>query len=158
MQRIEGLLADVERFADAQARDTAREVVQLLMELHGAGLARMLELAPHPAVEAFARDELVSSLLLLYDLHPLGLEVRVRAALDAVRPFLRSHNADVELVSLEEGALRLRLVDGVGPTLAQAVEEAVCAAAPDVTSVHIEGATDPDENGRFPLPMFGAHR
>jgi hypothetical protein len=158
MQRVEGLLAEVEQFPDARARDLTRELVQLLMDVHGATLARMLELAGGTAVDAFARDELVSSLLLLYNLHPLGLEARVEAAVEAVRPFLRSCKADVELVHLRDGALRLRLVGGAGRALGSAVEEAVWAAAPDVTSLEIEGAEGPPEPERFPLPLLGADR
>jgi hypothetical protein len=158
MQRVEGLLAQVERFPDERQRETVRELVQTMMDLHGAGLARILELSGRTAVEAFAGDELIASLLMLYDLHPLGLETRVRSALDNARPFLRMHRADVELVSLEQGALRLRLVGGSGRELARAVEEAIYAAAPDVASLEIDGADGPDEGGRFSLPLLGAHR
>lgn len=154
MGRVEGLLAQVEGLPDEGAREAVRELVRALMDLHGAGLARILELSGRPAIEAFAADGLVASLLMLYDLHPLGLEVRVRSALDTARPFLRARRADVELVSLEQGALRLRLVGGGGGELARAVEEAVYAAAPDVASLHIEGADGPDEGGRFSLPLI----
>jgi Fe-S cluster biogenesis protein NfuA len=168
MQRVEGLLEEVERFPDAQARETTREVVQLLMDLHSAGLARAVELAAQQGeagqrlLGAWARDELVASLLMLYGLHPTDVASRVRAALEQVRPSLERGGAEIELVALAEGALRLRL-KGIGDSspsspeaLAQEVEGAVWAAAPDLTSVEIEGRIDPSAAGRVPLPLLGA--
>src|SRR5262249_10215647 len=149
MARVEDLLREAEKFADQRALAVTRELVQSLMDLHGAGLARMIDLtaesgAAGPALnQAFASDELIASLLLLYDLHPQGLEARVRQALEAVGPQLRLHQASVEVVSLGEGAVRLRLsgceVHETAQMLARAVEEALCAAAPDLTSVEVEG-------------------
>jgi hypothetical protein len=168
MQRVEGLLQEVERFPDAQARETARELVRLLMDLHGAGLARAVELAAEQGeagqrlLGALARDDLVASLLLLYGLHPADVESRVRAALEQVRPALERGRAEVEIVSLSEGGLRLR-IKGIGDipppspeALAQEIEGAVWAAAPDLASVEIEGGADPTAAGRISLPLLGA--
>ena len=60
-------------------------------------------------VGELARDELVGSLLLLYGLHPLDLETRVRQALEKVQPTLRSRGGSAELLELTEGAVRVRL-------------------------------------------------
>ena len=76
MQRIEELIGKIETVADPETRAVAVELVQSLMEFHGAGLERMMEIVadsgePGNAVfESFARDSLVGSLLLLYGLHP----------------------------------------------------------------------------------------
>src|SRR4028119_1047027 len=61
------------------------------------------------AVEAVAEDELVSHLLLLHGLHPLDLETRVVRALEEVRPYLKSHGGNVELLGVEGGVARLRM-------------------------------------------------
>ena len=42
LQRLDELLREVERFADPAARSCIRELVQALLELHGAGLGRIL--------------------------------------------------------------------------------------------------------------------
>jgi Fe-S cluster biogenesis protein NfuA len=74
----------------------------------------------------------------------------VRQALDKVRPHLRSHGGDVELLGVVRGVVRLRMVgscDGCpssAAALRQAVEEAVAATAPDAAGVEVEGTT----NGR----------
>lgn len=168
MQRIEALLQEIEEIVDSGARETVREVVRSLLDLNGAGLAAVLQLtaAAGPTgqtlIDAFARDPLISSLLLLYGLHPLGVETRVRAALDKVRPFLRSHKGDVELIDVSGDAARLRLLgkwedcSSSAETLRRAVEEAVGAAAPDLASVEIEGIpVGVGADGRISLPLLG---
>ena len=92
-QRVESLVATLERIAEPDVRSTARELVQTLLELHQAGLTRLLDLAGKqeaaPALlDAWTRDDLVRSLLVLYGLHPVDVEQRVREALERLRPRL----------------------------------------------------------------------
>jgi Fe-S cluster biogenesis protein NfuA len=151
MQRVETLIRDIETTADPDTRSKAVELVQSLMEFHGAGVERMMEIVaesgtPGEAIFGdFARDPLVSSLLLLYGLHPVEFETRVVQALDKVRPFLASHKGGVELISMDEGVVRLRMQGGGGcpstaTTLKLAIEEAIYEAAPDVAAIEVEGA------------------
>ena len=172
MQRVEGLLLRIERFTDPEAQATTRELVQSLMDLHSAGLATMLELTAEAGgpgrglIDRFARDGLVGSLLLLYGLHPLDIETRVRGALDKVRPYLHSHKGDVELLGIAEGVVRLRMqgsCDGCpssAMTLKLSIEEAIFSAAPDVISLEVEGVPVdvPPANGLFSLPLVDSGR
>jgi Fe-S cluster biogenesis protein NfuA len=166
MQRVEGLLQEIESFPDARARETAREVVQALMDLHGAGLAAMLELlgaAGEPGralIDAFARDGLIANLLLLYGLHPVDLNARVRVALETIRPTLRAGQGDVELLELSDGVVRVRLTasdDGSSTeALRTALQDAIVAAAPDVTAIEVEVALTAAAASRLiPLPLAG---
>jgi hypothetical protein len=89
-----------------------------------------------------AEDEVVSSLLLLHGLHPLPAAERIRRALDALRPHLETHSAEVDVVEVDpEGASRLR-VSGVSGCIGEAIEHAlrraVEDAAPEVTRLEIE--------------------
>ncbi|HXG13008.1 MAG TPA: NifU family protein [Gemmataceae bacterium] len=158
MQRIEALVQALEELPDPTARDTAREMVRALLELHSAGLARLLELVAgvggQALLDRLARDDLVGSLLLLHGLHPVDLEARVRQALERVGSRLRAHGAEVELISLDGGTARLRLRGGGASTAAlrQAIEDALTEAAPDVTTLAIEEASPPDGT-RFALPI-----
>src|SRR5262245_21802740 len=99
MERMEGLLRDVEQYADPKDRAHTREIVQAILDLHGAGLERRLgQIASAretgaALVEALGRDELVGSLFLLYGLHPLDIDTRVRQAVDEVRPSLHAHGS-----------------------------------------------------------------
>jgi Fe-S cluster biogenesis protein NfuA len=152
LKSIERLLGEIEAAADPNLRATAQELVQLVMDLHGAGLERMLELirsSDEGVVEKLGRDELVASLLILYGLHPVDLETRVAQALEKARVRLRPHEGEVELLGIQEGVVRLRIHlnrhgangHGCGSTpeaLKEIVESAIYQAAPDVASMLIE--------------------
>src|SRR3712207_933528 len=83
-------------------------MAQVLLELYGEGLARMMEVVAQGeecerTFKAFTEDELISHLLLLHGLHPLDVETRVVQALEEVRPYLQSHGGNVELLGEEGG-------------------------------------------------------
>ena len=150
LERLDALLREVERFADPAARAHTREIVQVLLDLHGLGLERLLGHlgeageAGRRALDACARDDAVGGLLLLHGLHPLDVEARVRQALEGVRPYLRSHGGNVELLGVEGGVVRLRLQGSChscpssSVTVRQTIEEAVYGKAPEVTAVEVE--------------------
>lgn len=154
MQQVEALIRRIEDLPDADARASALELVQALMEFHGAGLERMMEMIaesgdPGYAVfDRFADDDLVANLLVLYGLHPLSLEARVRKGLDKVSPYLGSHGGSVQLLGVEDGVVRLRLEGSCkscpssSVTLKLAVEEAIYEQAPDVVAIEAEGVVD----------------
>jgi len=147
IEQIEDLVLKLETGPEAQLRGIARELVQSLMEFHGAGFERVLEIVRRrgdadATMDHLAQDELVRSLLLLYGLHPVDVDRRVREALDKTRPYLRSHGGNVELLSVEaDGAVRLRMQGSChgcpssAVTLKLAIEQAIHEAAPDVTSI-----------------------
>jgi Fe-S cluster biogenesis protein NfuA/nitrite reductase/ring-hydroxylating ferredoxin subunit len=152
--RMETLLGEIESIQDPNARTKAAELVQVLLELYGEGLARMMEVVAEGEereriFEALAGDELVSHLLLLHGLHPLDVETRVIRALEEVRPYLQSHGGNVELLGIEGGVARVRMqgsCDGCpssAVTLKLAIEEAVQKAAPDLEGIEAEGVTEP---------------
>ena len=150
-QRIEGLVARIESEGDPKARAYALDLAQSLMELHGAGLGRLMEIVAgagasgYALMDDFADDALVASLLLLYGLHPHALQTRVMVALEKTRPFLRSHGGDVELLGVTDGVVSLRLAGSCRTcpsstmTLKLAIEQAIYEAAPDVTEIVTEG-------------------
>jgi Fe-S cluster biogenesis protein NfuA/nitrite reductase/ring-hydroxylating ferredoxin subunit len=151
--RIETLLGEIEALHDPNARAKAAEMVQVLLELYGEGLARVMDVVAEGEereriFEALAEDELVSHLLLLHGLHPLDVQTRVTQALEEVRPYLRSHGGDVELLGIEGGVVRVRLqgsCDGCpssAATLKLAIEEALQKAAPDLEGVEAEGVAE----------------
>jgi Fe-S cluster biogenesis protein NfuA len=168
MGEIERLIEEIESAPDAHGRTRAVELVTLLMDVHGAGLRRMMDLlaksgsAEGTAVTAFADDPLVASLLLLYGLHPRDLEARVQQALEKARPLLRGHGGDVELISCCDGVVQLRLVGSCHGcpsstmTLKQTIEEAICEFAPDVQELRVEGAVvaAPPVSGFVPLAQL----
>ena len=95
MARIEALLDELERLTPPAA-SAARELVTLLLELHGAALVRMTGRAGEELRASWADDPLVAGVLLLHGLHPVDLETRVRQA-------LQTHGGDVEFLGVEGG-------------------------------------------------------
>jgi Fe-S cluster biogenesis protein NfuA len=147
--RIEQILDELEAAADPSTYDQAAEALRLVVELYGAGLARMAHLVEERAPdlsEAFASDDLIASLLLVHGLHPESLARRVEGALARVRPLLAAHGGDVELLGLDEqaGVVRLRLLgscDGCPSssiTLQSAVEQAIVEAAPEIVRLDVD--------------------
>jgi Fe-S cluster biogenesis protein NfuA/nitrite reductase/ring-hydroxylating ferredoxin subunit len=121
------------------------EAVQAIVEMYGEGLARIMERVDGAAL---LDDDLVSHLLLVHDLHPVPLEERVRGALEEVRPYMESHKGGVELVSIENGVVRLRLEGSCSGcpsstmTLKLAIEDAIHKAAPDVEEIVADGVVE----------------
>lgn len=153
--RIEGLVQKLENSADPASRSNARELIQSLMELHGAGLERILETvascgeAGAGLIDSLARDALVSSLLVLYGLHPDDFETRVMRALDKVRPALRERGAGIEALEVTESTVRVKITGAGSKELEKAVREALFESAPDAAEVVIEGGKGrPSESGR----------
>ena len=84
--RIEGLVARLEN-SDPVTRATARQLVQCVMDLHGAGLARVIEIlaeanASSGLTDSPARDPPGSRMLGLDPLPPEGFQTRCRPRLD----------------------------------------------------------------------------
>lgn len=151
MQRIGEIVARLESDADPNTRAVAKELLESLMALHGAALERILQLASEAGeagdaiVQKCGRDELVSSLLLLYGLHPDDLKSRVTRAIEKSQTYLESHAASAELISISNDgvvSLRLRLKsNGCGSSAAavkSVLEAAIQDAAPDAASIVVE--------------------
>ena len=156
LARLENLVGTLEACPDPVAREATRELVRSLLDLHAAGLAKVLELAEPAIVARLAADSLVSSLLLLHGLHPHSAEQRVTAALERARPQFRTLGGTVELVSATEELVRVRLGGDASsaPDLRTAVESLVIEAVPDVAAIQFEESWDRPPDGRVPLPLF----
>jgi len=154
LQHLDSLLHQVDHFADPAAQAHMREMVQALLDLHGEGFERVVSLMTEAGaaglaiLDACARDDVVAGLLLLHGLHPMDIATRVNQALEQVRPLLRSHGGNVELLGVDDGIVRLRLVGSCHGcpsstlTMKQTIEEAIIARAPDVTAVQVEGGVE----------------
>jgi len=152
IQRIGQIVEQLESTSDPSTRAMARELLESLMALHGAGIERILELASQTGeagaamVQKCGRDELVSSLLLLYGLHPDDLRTRVTRALEKSRGYLEKHGGDAELLSVnEQGEVRVRLAvkaaascGSSASSLKGLLEAALQDAAPDAASIVVE--------------------
>jgi len=167
LERVQRLSERVERLDDPEARDAAQELVAAILEMHGAGLATIGGVLDEagPAGEAakakLVADPVVASLLLIHDLYPVPLEQRVGEALEEVRPYMESHDGNVELLGVEDGVVRLRLAgscDGCpasASTLELAIKEALEKAAPDLAGLEVEGLVEEvAPPSGIPLPVI----
>jgi Fe-S cluster biogenesis protein NfuA len=159
VQRIGGLVQDLETIADPAARAAAKELVQLLMDLHGTALERILGIVFESGdsgprvIDELGQDQLVSSVLVLYGLHPDDLQTRIERKLKQIGSALHKMGAEAKLVSVNGGEVRVRIDvagHGCGSTKSTArttVEDALYQAAPDLTSLVVEGLEVPAASG-----------
>ena len=165
VERVQELQARLESSGDSATRDVAEELVSAVVQMYGAGLERILDMLVsagaegEPVVASLAEDQLVSTLLLIHDLHPVPLEQRVQDALDSVRPYMESHGGNVELLSLEHGVARIHLrgscsdCSASSVTLELAIKQALEEAAPDLEGLEVEGMA-PQTAGGPGLPII----
>ncbi len=148
--RIQSLL-DASAAGGAVVHERAEQLVGEVTDLYGAGLERMLAMAVNANPEladAFAADALIASLMLVHGLHPHTVERRIEDALDSVRPYLGSHGGDVHLLEVDGEVVRLQFAGSCkscpssAVTLELAVEDAVRAAAPEISSIEVVAGND----------------
>jgi hypothetical protein len=159
IQEIGRLVAGLDNITDEPARKSARELVQLVMELHGLGIERMMELifaqgaAGAEIIDTLGADPTVSSLLVLHGLHPEPVEARVQQAIEQLTRELRKQEVEVQLLSVEDGNVRVlartsaHACGSTAGTVRSSIEEAVYAASPEIASLTIEGLDAKSANG-----------
>ena len=151
VRRISELVEEVESIADPAVRTTTKELMQSLMDMHGAVLERTLEVISEtgePGLELIAqlgRDPIVSSVLVLYGLHPEEVDTRVLRAVEQLKPQLRKQGCEVGALESTEGMVRLTVHTGehacgsTAKTIRANLEGAIYDAAPDIISLTIVG-------------------
>lgn len=161
-EQIERLVQRVTSLADEDARATALELLQSLMNLHGAVMGRIVEVlagsgeAGRSALAKLGTDPLVCGLLVLYGIHPVAIEDRVAQALEKAGPRLRKQGGRVELLSVVEGVVTVKIhASGQGcgsplEALKLTVQQAILEAAPEVVQIISEGVPS-SASGFVPL-------
>jgi Fe-S cluster biogenesis protein NfuA len=159
VQKIGELVQEIESIADPKLRATTKDLMQSLMDLHGAALERAMEIvadtgeAGMATIDRLGRDSLVSNVLILYGLHPQDMASRIEEAVSRLRPQLHKQGCEIELLSVSDGAIRLRVETGshtcgsTAKTVQATVEGAIYDAAPDMISLVIEGLEEKPADG-----------
>ena len=154
LHRIDTLASALDQVADAGAREAARELLELVLDLHGLALARTLAIiasaeSGRELVDRLAQDEQVRAALLLHGLHPEPIEERIGKALEALRlAGFGTLGCRVRLIEVDSGTARVRLEGAHGPEglralgLRQQIEAAIINEAPDIDDIVIEGLED----------------
>jgi Fe-S cluster biogenesis protein NfuA/nitrite reductase/ring-hydroxylating ferredoxin subunit len=169
-EEIIGLVQELqerfERVEDSEAKRSGEALISALVQMYGGGLAHLVHLLGQSGEgsehlrAALEADPLLSTLLLIHDLHPTTLDERVAEALEQVRPYMESHGGDVELLSLNDGVARIRLRGSCSDcaassvTLELAIKQALEEAAPDLERLEVEGLSPPPESLGAVLPIY----
>lgn len=170
VKRLSELITEFEKMPDGPQKDAGREILQLLMDVHGQGLEKIMEIvfesgdAGSALIDRLGKDDVAGGLLLLYSLHPEALEARVRAAVERLRPRLRKLACNIDLLSIDENAVRLRLVrnghscGSSAGELRAVIENGIYELAPDVTALEILGLEEPPATGFVALESLVQRR
>lgn len=156
LRHLEGLIEKLDRLEDPKARKPARELVEVILDLHGVGLARLMSIVARAdggsaLMARLVQDDQVRPLLLLHGLHPDGVETRVRRAAERLTPHLGVQGLRLEVVQIANGTARLRVFPSDGATVKASllwslpgeIERAIVEAAPDIDNVVIDGLDTP---------------
>ena len=152
LPRIAELAEALTSHEDAATAATAEELLDWIDVFHANGIGRVVEMIREwrgdILLESLAADPIASSLLDAYGLGSgADLEsarVAVQAALAEVRPYLHSHGGDMEVMSIADGVVRLKLhgscdgCTGADATIVDQVERALQAHWVDYRRVEIE--------------------
>jgi hypothetical protein len=149
-EKIEELVRQTNAIADPAARSLAVELVSSVMDLHGAALGRIVELAQsardgRTLIDAMTRDEFVSAVLALHSVHPESLDARLTRSLERLRKQLAAGEMEFVIEGVTPERVTIRLSGGQPAQRAAArhwIESAIYEAGPEVGEVVIEGAEE----------------
>jgi hypothetical protein len=171
VRQLGQLITQFDQMPDNPQKIACKQLVQLLMDVHGAGLDRMMEIifeneAAGPAIiDRLAQDSVTNSLLLLYSLHPDDLETRLDKAVERIRPRLRKVSYSIDLTRVCEGAVEVLVTStssghSCGSTAKDVraiVEEGIYELAPDVSSLDIRGLEERANSGFVAVESLMGH-
>ncbi|AVH73097.1 NifU family protein [Nostoc sp. 'Lobaria pulmonaria (5183) cyanobiont'] len=154
MPNLEELVQEINRFEaiisdwDESQRCVAVGLKRAIEALHKAALTSLIKSLKQesmPALRHAVADEVVYAVLLYHELvkpPKPPLAQRIQTALEEVRPDLKSHNGDVELVAIKPpDTVEVRLIGTCSScptstlTLSQGVEQAIKNHCPEITKV-----------------------
>ncbi len=112
-EHLDGLVQEFENLPYPEVRRKVFDLLQSVDALHREGLHRLVDfLHDHDQgewVDRAAEEPIVRTLFTLYDLAPAAPQSQVETALELVRPYIRSHGGDVEVIDVVDGVVHLRL-------------------------------------------------
>ncbi|MBD0386214.1 MAG: NifU family protein [Nostoc sp. C3-bin3] len=154
MTNLEELVQEINRFEaiisdwDESQRCVAVGLKRAIEALHKAALTNLIKSLKEesmPALRHAVADEVVYAVLLYHELvkpPKPPLSQRIQTALEEVRPALKSHNGDVELVAIKPpDTVEVKLIGTCSScststlTLSQGIEQAIKNHCPEITKV-----------------------
>lgn len=172
MTELEELVQEINRFEaiisewDESQRCVAVGLKRAIEALHKAALTRLIKNLKQESMSALRQavdDEVVYAVLLYHELvkppQPPLIQ-RVQAALEEVRPGLKSHDGDVEFVAIKPpDTVEVRLIGNCSScptstlTLSQSVEQAIKNYCPEITQVVAVNHSPTDSHSGLNTPL-----
>lgn len=166
VDQLNALIEEIEIYPDEELREKVLDLVQIILELHGEALRRIMatfdSLPLREQIHArLTGDEVIRAILLIHNLLPVELSARVAAAIDELRPLLLAQGCDVKLLGVDNGRAQLRLMrsgKGAPPVAALKleIEKALDVAAPDLLGIDIEGMVEQIEATAKAAALLGS--
>lgn len=169
---LAGFVGDIERLEsivatwDEAPRSVAGAYKLAIEALNAEAFRRLIRAlktdpAALAALKAAAKDEVVYAVLRRYELLKASLNERVEQALDGVRPMLKSHGGDVELVGVRPPSVEVRFKGACDScpastlTFHAGVKKAVQDVCPEITEIiQVKGLSGgSDSSVRFVSPF-----
>ncbi len=146
-RRVDEALAAVEAL-DPPSRQAALDLKAAIEEFHHPALVHIVQtLRADPRGKELlfelVDDPSVHAVLALQGIIRPSLTTRAETALEQVRPYLRSHGGDVELVGVEAGTAKVRLHGSCSGcsmsavTLREGVEQALVDGVEEITGIEV---------------------
>jgi nitrite reductase/ring-hydroxylating ferredoxin subunit/Fe-S cluster biogenesis protein NfuA len=148
---LEELVTEIGRFEaiiaewDESQRCVVVGLKRAIEDLHKEALARLIRSVKQESIAALrhaVEDEVVYGLLRYHELVKPPLEQRLQLALEEVRPSLKNHEGDVELVAIKPpDTVEIRLIGTCSHcpastlTLSEGVERVIKSHCPEITHV-----------------------
>ncbi len=156
LERVAALAARLLECDDRDVAADAEELLDWLDVYHREGIGRLVEMVRQWRGELFleqaALDPVVGELLATYSLgtgaDSAAAERVVQIALDEVRPYIHSHGGEVEVLTVTDGVVQLRMhgtcngCTSAGETIARRIEVSLREHWIDFRRVEMEEPTE----------------
>lgn len=142
LDRLEQLLADLES-SETGVRDQVFELLDGIDALHRLAITRLAATLGQDVERLRSGDPAVEWLFQAYGVGANDPALAVQA-LEPMRPYLREHGGDVEVLGVQDGVVRVRMAGACSGctaaaiTLREGVEEALRSGLPGFVAIDVE--------------------
>lgn len=146
--RMGELIDQLQGLDEGDVKDSVFELLDWIDAFHREAVVRLASLVPTESLSTLREDPVVAHLLETYleeEVDEEELLETLEEALDEVRPYIHSHGGEMEVVQVDGGIVRLRLMgacDGCpssSATLTQGVEKILKERWPAFRGLEVEG-------------------
>lgn len=143
VERVQHLLEEVEGF-DEPARMVVFDLLDAIDALHRPAVIQLGERLDRNTLDRLKREN--HNIAWLLDAYGAGVDLHeaADAALDTIRPYIKSHGGSVEVLAVDEGVVRLKMSGSCSGcsastiTLREGIESALIEHMPGYAGMEVE--------------------